>query len=298
MQQLDNVLWAISIHALREEGDMPILRACLVRCLFLSTPSARRATRAVMETAQAIKNFYPRPPRGGRLAYRLRAQMFLSISIHALREEGDEDAHGNYMTEQISIHALREEGDPVIPLKLCGLVEISIHALREEGDVVPLDAQPVYLLFLSTPSARRATLPLFRASENSDFYPRPPRGGRLHTRKSMSWSCDFYPRPPRGGRRGCFFSWRRCPTISIHALREEGDQVCHAGRSKQHNFYPRPPRGGRPGSLLRRYKHEYFYPRPPRGGRPASSAFWVAVEEFLSTPSARRATVEGNKPEE
>ena len=201
MQQLDNVLWAISIHALREEGDMPILRACLVRCLFLSTPSARRATRAVMETAQAIKNFYPRPPRGGRLAYRLRAQMFLSISIHALREEGDEDAHGNYMTEQISIHALREEGDPVIPLKLCGLVEISIHALREEGD-----------------------------------------------------------------------------------------QVCHAGRSKQHNFYPRPPRGGRPGSLLRRYKHEYFYPRPPRGGRPASSAFWVAVEEFLSTPSARRAT--------
>ena len=157
---------------------MPILRACLVRCLFLSTPSARRATRAVMETAQAIKNFYPRPP----------------------------------------------------------------------------------------------------------------RGGRLHTRKSMSWSCDFYPRPPRGGRRGCFFSWRRCPTISIHALREEGDQVCHAGRSKQHNFYPRPPRGGRPGSLLRRYKHEYFYPRPPRGGRPASSAFWVAVEEFLSTPSARRAT--------
>ena len=200
MQQLDNVLWAISIHALREEGDMPILRACLVRCLFLSTPSARRATRAVMETAQAIKNFYPRPPRGGRLAYRLRAQMFLSISIHALREEGDEDAHGNYMTEQISIHALREEGDPVIPLKLCGLVEISIHALREEGDVVPLDAQPVYLLFLSTPSARRATLPLFRASENSDFYPRPPRGGRLHTRKSMSWSCDFYPRPPRGGR--------------------------------------------------------------------------------------------------
>ena len=44
MQQLDNVLWAISIHALREEGDMPILRACLVRCLFLSTPSARRAT--------------------------------------------------------------------------------------------------------------------------------------------------------------------------------------------------------------------------------------------------------------
>ena len=152
MQQLDNVLWAISIHALREEGDMPILRACLVRCLFLSTPSARRATRAVMETAQAIKNFYPRPPRGGRLAYRLRAQMFLSISIHALREEGDEDAHGNYMTEQISIHALREEGDP-----------------RGHGDGAG------HQEFLSTPSARRATSLSFASSNVSfDFYPRPP----------------------------------------------------------------------------------------------------------------------------
>ncbi len=89
MQQLDNVLWAISIHALREEGDMPILRACLVRCLFLSTPSARRATRAVMETAQAIKNFYPRPPRGGRRRARRGCCGSASISIHALREEGD-----------------------------------------------------------------------------------------------------------------------------------------------------------------------------------------------------------------
>ena len=247
MQQLDNVLWAISIHALREEGDMPILRACLVRCLFLSTPSARRATRAVMETAQAIKNFYPRPPRGGRLAYRLRAQMFLSISIHALREEGDEDAHGNYMTEQISIHALREEGDPVIPLKLCGLVEISIHALREEGDVVPLDAQPVYLLFLSTPSARRATLPLFRASENSDFYPRPPRGGRRGGRSSRWWP----------------------PTISIHALREEGDSVSMVMLLSPSQFLSTP--SARRATAVRRSCCSHrgnFYPRPPRGGRP------------------------------
>ena len=196
--------------------------------------------------------------------------MFLSISIHALREEGDEDAHGNYMTEQISIHALREEGDPVIPLKLCGLVEISIHALREEGDVVPLDAQPVYLLFLSTPSARRATLPLFRASENSDFYPRPPRGGRLHTRKSMSWSCDFYPRPPRGGRRGCFFSWRRCPTISIHALREEGDRFRHDFLASSGIFLSTPSaRRATAAPASQRNGQPDFYPRPPRGGRPS-----------------------------
>ena len=57
--------------------------------LFLSTPSARRATK---------------PPAGKPAVIR--------ISIHALREEGD----GRYqvkrkMPDGISIHALREEGD-------------------------------------------------------------------------------------------------------------------------------------------------------------------------------------------
>ena len=37
----------------------------------------------------------------------------------------------------ISIHALREEGD-VLPQKSCWHKEISIHALREEGDIAPI----------------------------------------------------------------------------------------------------------------------------------------------------------------
>ena len=86
------------------------------------------------------------------------------ISIHALCEEGDSDVVKQRVDFLISIHALCEEGDavapanvlaetyfyprplrggrPVIPLKLCGLVEISIHALCEEGD---LAASPVSL---------------------------------------------------------------------------------------------------------------------------------------------------------
>ena len=56
----------ISIHALREEGDLMMLFSSVNAILFLSTPSARRAT---------INFQLPRIPR--------------SISIHALREEGD-----------------------------------------------------------------------------------------------------------------------------------------------------------------------------------------------------------------
>ena len=36
-----------------------------------------------------------------------------------------------------------------------------------------------------------------------------------------------------------------CSSISIHALREEGDCPPESGRYPAGNFYPRPPRGGR-----------------------------------------------------
>ena len=42
-----NVIRGISIHALREEGDYNMLLIKVDQCLFLSTPSVRRATSAV-----------------------------------------------------------------------------------------------------------------------------------------------------------------------------------------------------------------------------------------------------------
>ena len=106
-------------------------------------------------------------------------------------------------------------------------------------------ASVLHLRFLSTPSARRATtiillVDLFKYH----FYPRPPRGGRLRFRVVPCSISNFYPRPPRGGRRK--------------------QRARYAG---QQDFYPRPPRGGRrePFGLSKAQKH--FYPRPPRGGR-------------------------------
>ena len=56
----------------------------------------------------------------------------------------------------ISIHALREEGDD-IRLNDKIVSSISIHALREEGDVIRASSSITICEFLSTPSARRAT---------------------------------------------------------------------------------------------------------------------------------------------
>ena len=123
----------ISIHALREEGDLP---------------SARRHLQ--------YQDFYPRPPRGGRPRSSPAIPTRWLISIHALREEGDclvivggfgvlqflstpsarratAAAPMGCLCAKISIHALREEGDSG---RTCRVqeIEISIHALREEGD--------------------------------------------------------------------------------------------------------------------------------------------------------------------
>ena len=56
----------ISIHALREEGDLNLSEYVDESWQFLSTPSARRATYKIKLKEYREVNFYPRPPRGGR----------------------------------------------------------------------------------------------------------------------------------------------------------------------------------------------------------------------------------------
>ena len=81
---------------------------------FLSTPSARRATRRRGAWASRTRYFYPRPPRGGRQFTIFGSLSLTAISIHALREEGDVSMFpcSDYIIH-ISIHALREEGDRI-----------------------------------------------------------------------------------------------------------------------------------------------------------------------------------------
>ena len=104
-------------------------------------------------------NFYPRPPRGGRQLKVKNFNIFLKISIHALREEGDYN-------------------DCEIPL------------LKK--------------VFLSTPSARRATVPNNRLIDNQFAFLSTPSARRATRRR---------------------IECRRKFGISIHALREEGDAV-------------------------------------------------------------------------
>ena len=59
--------------------------------------------------------------------------------------------------EKISIHALRDEGDLGLLRGHRPLLSISIHALRDEGDRFIIASTVSLSIFLSTPSAMRAT---------------------------------------------------------------------------------------------------------------------------------------------
>ena len=146
--------------------------------------------------------------------------------------------------------------------------QISIHALREEGDhgrLRPLLRQQISIHALreegDTPVSSVACSAV-------NFYPRPPRGGRRCQPRPGSRPDQFLSTP----------SARRATGSASSRLTAASD------------FYPRPPRGGRPRPRTAATRSFNFYPRPPRGGRPAEAAAAKAEEEFLSTPSARRAT--------
>ena len=146
-------------------------------------------------------NFYPRSPRGGRQRssqFHLLSSEFLS-TLSARRATTTEDAAVAFIKFLSTLSARRATAASACPT--------------------------IYGQFLSTLSARRATV---------------ATGHRI-----------------------------LCPGISIHALREEGDEL----------------------APVHALPHTDFYPRPPRGGRLQLARVSVSQHNrFLSTPSARRAT--------
>ena len=149
-------LCVISIHALREEGDYCLLIADgLVLHFYPRPPRGGRPSSSVL-LLRISSNFYPRPPRGGRqYLYRSYHTLGGFLSTPSARRATPRRGSACMLPTFLSTPSARRATPPC---SRCGLlIDISIHALREEGD--PPAAAPV--------------------SSMSDFYPRPPRGGRL-----------------------------------------------------------------------------------------------------------------------
>ena len=123
-----------------------------------------------------------------------------------------------------------------------------------------------------------------------DFYPRPPRGGRLQSlyRKDLSLN-HFYPRPPRGGRLTKGYEITELE-ISIHALREEGDAPSGASDWEVRRFLSTPSARRATGYQEAWADYRIFLSTPSARRATGYQEAWADYRIFLSTPSARRAT--------
>ena len=236
----------ISIHALREEGDHRSVESSDHARGFLSTPSARRATRNAYRSWYFKRNFYPRPPRGGRRPQPWRC--LRSLYFYPRPPRGGRRRAVEVMRKAfqfLSTPSARRAthlrgGQPHGPY-------ISIHALREEGDHRSVESSDHARGFLSTPSARRATpgawqfekltiISIHALREEGDsrattircalpyFYPRPPRGGRRVRQAFARRSIGFLSTPSARRATTATGDYLTLKAISIHALREEGDR--------------------------------------------------------------------------
>ena len=190
----------ISIHALREESDQ--------------TCSAR---------SSAGYHFNPRPPRGER-------RILSSTSIRFGQFQSTPSAR-RATRKRARCSGARPYFNPRPPrggrlaLALDGreILHISIHALREEGDArlyVTLAAHPK---FQSTPSARRATFCAFRLFLGKIFQSTP--SARRATAIVRDHECRGKFQSTPSARRATVgvYYYTYATSISIHALREEGD---------------------------------------------------------------------------
>ena len=241
------LLQKISIHALRVEGDND--RKCWSNAIsdfYPRPPGGGRHHHPYRSGGKGIVDFYPRPPGGGRrpvTCTKPKNRIFLSTPSgwRATKMPGCIDLPGEFLSTPSGWRA------------------------TANGQIIPLKC-----LFLSTPSGWRAT----SASK-----------GRKRRRKKFLST-------PSGWRatHGCPAALWCTPFISIHALRVEGDKRERPAKHKKIYFYPRPPGGGRrcsmcgfgiqleflstPSGWRATYagadEHAHpgnFYPRPPGGGR-------------------------------
>ena len=156
-----------------------------------------------------------------------------------------------------------------MPRPLRTVCRISIHALREEGD------SAVYGIWVL----------------KSNFYPRPPRGGRHTSCAPCPGLSSFLSTP--SARRATHESLVRVVVllISIHALREEGDAQLKKRQTVREKFLSTPSaRRATIAAPVAAPASAISIHALREEGDVCWAGMTASCAAFLSTPSARRAT--------
>ena len=194
--------WAISIHALREEGDR-------------HTPNSEHG----------LDDFYPRPPRGGRRASPVAFLSLLTFlsTPSARRATSIRQAFGMNF-EFLSTPSARRAtfAHSTVPNDA---IFLSTPSARRATSISMSFAKAFLHFYPRPPRGGRQNCAPPPCLPSRYFYPRPPRGGRRQVPEVNVSGMKFL--APPSARRATLALCHRGPVrqISIHALREEGDRL-------------------------------------------------------------------------
>ena len=192
--------------------------------IFQSTPSVGRATIPIRKRGVESIYFNPRPPWGGRRKLETLTTLPPSISIHALRGEGDISGQAGtdlspafqstpsvgratgiaflIAWRSASFQSTPSVGRATLVVNYDDYTDTIFQSTPSVGRATARRSSfRSILTFQSTPSVGRATW-MYKCVTNpaTDFNPRPPWGGRLVIGINARYLVDFNPRPPWGGR--------------------------------------------------------------------------------------------------
>ena len=174
----------------------------MMRSLFQSAPSLRRATPGRCRGRRCPTRFNPRPPCGG-------------------RPQSMDDGDGAYRFQSAPSLRRATLNAPQVP----PTVTVSIRALPAEGDHAAWARAASRVGFQSAPSLRRATISSrLRTTRFCCFNPRPPCGGRPMITARCAARGWFQSAPSLRRATHLELPLRRRLPVSIRALPAEGDR--------------------------------------------------------------------------
>ena len=173
--------------------------------------------------------------------------MFASVSIHATLAGGDGYPffHPTAYTA-VSIHATLAGGDSLPAVQSRHRLQFFYPRHPRGWRLALVDFLIIPMAFLSTPPSRVATLYGLIAVICISFLSTPPsRVATSTARSKFPNTLRFYPRHPRGWRLHVDVLSFGFVSVSIHATLAGGDGLRPSSETISTSFYPRHPRGWR-----------------------------------------------------
>ena len=273
----------ISIHALREEGDALDYAAKIKHAQFLSTPSARRATRSRRRRCWRRSTFLSTPPRGGRRYSDVPLDDHVRILSTPPRGGRPRAFASTSGSTSNFIHAPPRGGRPALEHRhrRADTIFSTPSARRATGTRRQMVSRIITFIHAS---ARRATRTRDKWFQDHQFLSTPSARRATQHSRFCYVVIQFLSTPSARRATGLGDKWFQDHQISIHASARGGRPLPASSAPMALYFLSTPPRGGRPGCTTADGNAEVIFIHALREEGDPPARRWWRCRGYLSTP--------------